>query len=152
MTKETWQELLRTLDLEWEAKPSLIYLFYETPDGRVMNFSISIKRGHSMSDTRIEKLMRKEYPATREGKVLAVHRPEQSPKENRWVDIPEVCEMLHITRKTLYRWTKKGVFLPSCIEGRLYYDRSEIERALDSNIIMENGRLDTTVLSKEDVS
>lgn len=145
MTKETLQELLRNLNIEWEAKPSLIYVFCETPDGRVNNFSLSVRQGHRMTDGDIEALMRREYPAVREGRVLSVERPALTAQENRWVDIPEVCEMLHISRSTLWRWTRKGLFTPSEVEGRVYYDRNEIEEVIASNIIMENGRLDSTM-------
>lgn len=146
MTKEELQGILRTLNIEWEAKPSLIYVFYETPDGRVQNFSISVQTGHTMSDSGIEQLMRQEYPAARQGHVLAVERPHTT--SNRWIDIPEVCQMLHITRSTLHRWTKRGLFTPSVVEGRVYYKRAEIEDLLDNNAIMENGRLDSTLLEK----
>ena len=44
MTKEELQEILHDLELDYEAEPTLIYLFYVTPEGKVNNFSISMRR------------------------------------------------------------------------------------------------------------
>lgn len=146
MTKEALQEILHVLDLDYETEPTLVYLFYETPDGRVNNFSISVRQGGKMSRKKLEELMRREYPATREGRVLAMEKPTDWKPMVEWLDTVEVCRLLHISRKTLWKWAKARLLTPSKVNnGKVYYDRSEIDRLLRSNAIDENGRLDKTV-------
>ena len=147
MTKEELQGILHDLELDYEAEPTLIYLFYQTPDGRVNNFSISMRRGGHMSGRQLERLMRREYPATRQGTVIHAERPEATPDNVEWLDSTEVCRMLHISRKTLWKWTKRGLFTPSKVEGILYYSRTEINDVIASNLIQENGRMDRTELA-----
>ena len=145
MTKEAMQEILRILELDYEAEPTLVYVFYRTPDGRVNNFSISIRRGDEMSDRQLEELMHREYPATRGTTTLAVERPEWRPLTE-WLDIAEVCRWLHISRKTLWKWSKEHLLHPSKVEGRVYYSRMEIDQMIRANVIDENGRLDRTTV------
>lgn len=147
MTKEALQEILHVLELDYETEPSLVYVFYTTPDGRVNNFSISVRKGGTMSRKKLEALMQREYPATRESKILAVDRPEPA-KNVEWLDVNDVCRMLHITDRTLRRWTGRGLFHPSAMEGcrKLYYRRDEIDRVLQSKAVQENGRIDKTAL------
>ena len=96
-----------------------------------------------MSNKELENLMRREYPSTREGTVVRVERPKWQPPVD-WMDSSEVCRLLNISRKTLWKWTKRELFSPSRIEGRLYYNRQDIDRVIASHAINENGRLDTT--------
>lgn len=150
MTKEALQEILHTLELDYEAEPSLVYVFYALPDGRVNNFSISIRRGSTMSRRQLESLMHREYPATREGTVVAVEKPRDWKPMVDWLDTAEVCRLLHITDRTLRTWTRSGLFHPSRMEGsrKKYYMRSEIDRVLESNAIQENGKIDRTILTE----
>ena len=145
MTKEALQEILHILELDYEAEPTLVYVFYATPDGRVNNFSISVRQGGEMSRQQLTKLMHKEYPATREGDIIAVERPEWRPMTE-WIDVAEVCRWLHISRKTLWKWSKEHLLHPSKVEGRVYYNRMEIDRLIRANVIDENGRLDRTAM------
>lgn len=147
MTKEELQEILRDLELDYEAEPTLIYLFYALPDGRVNNFSISVRRGDRMSDRKLERLMRSEYPATRQGKVVRVERPNWEPPTE-WLDVTDVGRMLHVSDRTVRSWAKRGVLHPTSMQGgrKLYFDREEIDRVLASNAVMENGRIDLTAL------
>ena len=147
MTKEEWEDLLHVLGLDYEAEASLIYLFYVTPDGFVRNFSISVNRGSKMNDKQLEQLMREQYPSTRSGALLHVERP--GTPQSQWLDIADVCGMLHISRKTLRNWTRRGLFSPSVIGGRIYYSLNEINHVLTSNVIQENGRLDNSHLADE---
>lgn len=144
MTKEALQEILHVLELDYEAEPTLAYVFYVLPDGRMGNFSLAIRQGEKMTDEQMVALMRREYPATRQGEVIAVERPEGA-TATEWLDITEVCQMLHISRKTLWKWTRKGLLKPSKVNnGRVYYDRRQIDRMIRANAIDENGRLDKT--------
>lgn len=151
MTKEELQGLLHILELDYEAEPTLIYLFYTTPDGKVNNFSISVRRGGTMSDTRLEELMRREYPSTRQGTLVAVERPEPV-STTEWLDTTDVCQILHISIRTLKRWTARGLFRPVRMEGcrRNFFLRSDIDQVLKNNTVMENGRIDITEQMKKD--
>lgn len=42
----------------------------------------------------------------------------------------EVAKMLHIDLKTLYNWTNKEVLTSYGIQGRVYYKRDEVEKAI----------------------
>ena len=109
MTKEEMQEILRDLELDYEAEPTLIYLFYVTPDGKVNNFSISLRRGGHLSDRQLERLMRREYPATRQGTVIHTERPGWISRTE-WMDVTEVCNMLHISERPCGNGQAKGLF------------------------------------------
>lgn len=146
MTKEALQEILHILELDYEAEPTLVYVFYATPDGRVNNFSISVRRGSDMSRQQLTKLMHKEYPATREGDIIAVEKPGDWKPMVEWLDTTEVCRLLHISRKTLWKWSKEHLLHPSKVEGRVYYSRMEIDQMIRANVIDENGRLDRTAM------
>ena len=148
MTKEELQEILHELELDYEAEPTLIYLFYQTPDGRVNNFSISMRRGGHLNDRQLERLMRCQYPATRECTVIHTERPEATPQYAEWIDSNDVCRLLHISRKTLWKWTKRGLFTPSKVEGRVFYSRTEIDNVIASNLRQENGRMDKSALQE----
>ena len=146
MTKEELQEILHELELDYEAEPTLIYLFYTTPDGRVNNFSISMRRGGHLTNRQLERLMRREYPATRQGMVLHTERPEATPDNVEWLDTADVCRLLHISRKTLWKWTRQGLFTASKVEGKVFYSRTEINGVIADNLLQENGRVDKTAL------
>ena len=148
MTKDEIQEILHELELDYEAEPTLIYLFYVLPDGRVNNFSISMRRGGHLNDRQLECLMRNEYPASRQGSVTHVERPEKTPENVEWLDANDVCRLLHISSRTLRRWTRRGLFTASVIDRRIYYSRTEINHVLTSNIVLENGRIDNPGLKE----
>lgn len=140
MNKEELEDLLHVLGLDYEAEPSLIYLFYATPDGRVNNYSISVRRGDSMNDHELEQLMRREHPATRDSELVYVDRPNVPLCP--WLDTTEVCNMLHINPRTLRRWTARGLFHPSMVGGRQYYNINEINAVMAANVVTENGHID----------
>lgn len=142
MTKQEIENLLHVLGLDYEAEPSLIYVFYATADGRIDNFSISVRRGRSMSDEEITGLMAHEYPATRGGRIVGIERQEGRFVE--WLDHIDVCRMLKISYRTLQRLVKRGVLKPMRIGRRMYFDHREIDCAIRANMIQENGRVDKT--------
>ena len=158
MTKEELEDMLHVMGLDYEAETDQIYVFYVRPDGCVDNLSISVRRGRKMSDNAIVEMMRREYPATRQGEVMAVERPhgfvnikaqEQSerPKEE-WLDTTDVCNMLKVSDRTLRSWTRQGYLKAYYTKRRVYYLRTEIDTLIKKNAIGEDGRLDKTVLIK----
>ena len=90
--------------------------------------------------------MRNEYPATRNGRVMALERPnglkhfDQVKRD--WVDVHTVCKMLGVSRPTLHKWTTEGLFHASHVGDRIFYERGEVDRVMRANIIQENGRVD----------
>ena len=110
MTKEQLQQILQELHLEYFEAPSLVYVFYQTDDGLVNNFSISVRRARQrnrqpMTAAQLADLMQREYPATRQARLLAVEHPREG--LTRWLDSAEVCRLLHTTRQTVNRWAKE---------------------------------------------
>lgn len=146
MTKDELEDVLHVLGLDYEPEANQIYVFYVRHDGRVDNFSLNVRRGSGMSDSEILTLMRREYPATRQGEVTAVERPhgmrrvEQVQRD--WIVVNTVCEMLGVSRKTLRKWTAKGLFHASHVGDRIFYERAEIDRVMRANLVQENGRID----------
>lgn len=146
MTKEELEDVLHVLGLDYEPEANQIYVFYVLPDGRVDNFSLSVRCGAGMNDNEILTLMRREYPATRQGRVVAMERPdgtrhfEQVRRD--WVDVNTVCQMLGVSRKTLRKWTTRGLFHASHVGDRIYYERDEVDRVMRANLVQENGRID----------
>lgn len=45
----------------------------------------------------------------------------------------EVSELLQKDYSTLFRWKNKGVLIPTCIDGSIYYYRSDIDALLEKN-------------------
>ena len=146
MTTEELQDILHVLGLDYEAEANQIYVFYVLPDGRVDNFSLTVRRGARMSDTDIVQMMRREYPATRQGRVMSVERPEWRPAKDEWLDTADVCAMLKVSDRTLRRWCKKGYLKPRYTDRKVYFSRNEIDALINSNAIQENGKLDESFL------
>ena len=146
MTNDELRELMHRLQLDCAEAPRLIYVFYETADGLVNNFSISLQAarrhgGRPMTPDQVTGVMR-QYPATRDGRIVAVEHPATGLSP--WMDGVDVCRRLRICRQTLRRWVDRGLLHPSHMGRRLFYDPAEVEALLRSNIIQDNGRLDLT--------
>lgn len=145
MTNEELKKIFEILELDYEAPIPLIYVFYRLPDGRINNYSISVRRGNKMSDEHLVDLMRRSSPSLRQTEVLGVERPDWVPPVE-WMDVLDVCRLLRVSSRTLRKWTRRGLFHPSQIGRRLYYSRDEVENVLRRNAFLDNGRIDNTVL------
>ncbi|MBR4505506.1 MAG: helix-turn-helix domain-containing protein [Bacteroidales bacterium] len=146
MTIEELRDIMHQLKLDFDSTPQLVYVFYQTPDGLVNNFSINIQHARQrnrkpMTDQQLADLMQRQYPASRGSRLMAVERPDSL---SRWLDSAEVCQKLNTTRQTISRWARRGLLHPSRIGRYNYYDAAEVEALLRSNIIQDNGRLDQT--------
>lgn len=130
MTKEELQKILRLLGLDYAAEAKLVYVFYELPDGRIGNFSLGIRRGRTMSDDEVVGMMRREYPATRQGTVLTIERPSEAPRSEEWLDTADVCAMLKVTPRTLRNWSHAGRLKPHRVGNRVYYSHREIDELI----------------------
>ena len=152
MTIDELKEIMHQLQLDCNDAPRLIYVFYETDDGKVNNFSISLQAARQanrrpMSPEQVMELMRK-YPGTRDSRVLAVEHPATGLSP--WLDSVDVCHRLHTCRQTLWRWVSRGLLHPARMGRRLYFDPNEVEAFLRSNVIQDNGRLDSTGTRRKD--
>ncbi len=151
MTKEELQDILHVLGLDYEAEANQIYVFYVLPDGRVDNFSLTVRRGLKMSDKEIVALMRREYPATRQGTVMGVERPAwQLRNPDEWMDTTDVCRLLKVSDRTVRSWRKQGFLKGYNAGGRVYYCRQEVDALLRSNAIQENGKIDKTAFNHQE--
>ncbi len=144
MTIEELRQVLHQLHLDYDADPQLIYVFYQTPDGLVNNFSISMQHARQrnrqpMTQTQLADLM-EQYPAAADSKIVAVEHPTHG--LTRWIDSAEVCTRLNVCPHTLRRWVKMDRLHPAHLGKRIYYDPDEVEAFLRSNMRQENGRLD----------
>ena len=145
MTIEELRQIMHQLKLDFDSKPQLIYVFYETPEGLVNNLSISVQnaRQHNrqpLTQQQLLTLMERQYPDAREGRLLAVEHPQKGLSQ--WMDTTDACRRLHVSRQTLRRWVLKGLLHPAHVGKRRYYDEAEVEALLRSNIVQNNGRLD----------
>lgn len=52
---------------------------------------------------------------------------------SKFLKIYEVCEILHITKPTIYSWIDKGVLKPVKIQSRIYFDKDDILSLLEEN-------------------
>ncbi len=146
MTIEELREILHRLHLDGDARPQLIYLFYQTDDGLVNNLTISLRSARQrnrrpMTQQQLAGLM-EQYPDASGGKLLAVEHPAEG--LTRWIDATDVCQRLHTSRQTLRRWVARGLLHPSTMGRRQYFDPAEVEALLRSNILQDNGRADLT--------
>ena len=53
-------------------------------------------------------------------------------EENQFMRITEVCDVLSITKPTIYVWCEKGVLKPIKIQSRVYFDRKEVMSLLEN--------------------
>ena len=146
MTIEELRQIMHQLKLDFDCEPQLIYVFYQTPDGLVNNFSINIRHARQrnrqpMTVSQLCDLMERQYPDSREGRLMAVERPDNL---SRWLDSAEVAKRLKVTAQTVNRWAKKGMLHASKFSRRNYFDAAEVEALLRSKVIQDNGRMDRT--------
>jgi len=55
------------------------------------------------------------------------------PLEDRWLDIQDVCELLHISKRTLQSYRDKGILPFSQIGAKIYYKATDIQKHLDKH-------------------
>ncbi len=56
-------------------------------------------------------------------------------REERYLSIKQVCELLSIDASTLWRWRKRGYLVPVSIGGKRRYRLSEIKKILGSDML-----------------
>lgn len=59
---------------------------------------------------------------------------EMEDAEEIYLTTAQACEILHVTRSTLWRWQKSGFFMPTNIGGCNRYAKSEIKKMMEGRI------------------
>jgi len=57
----------------------------------------------------------------------------KDPLEDRWLDIQDVCELLHISKRTLQSYRDKGILPFSQIGAKIYYKARDIQKHLEKH-------------------
>jgi len=53
--------------------------------------------------------------------------------EDRWLDIQDVCELLHISKRTLQSYRDKGILPFSQVGAKIYYKANDIQKHLEKH-------------------
>lgn len=137
---------MHQLHLDFDAEPTLIYIFYRTPEGLINNFSISLhaarqRNRQAMTAEQLGNVLG-QYPAAADATVVATEHPREGMRQ--WLDADTVSRRLHTSRRSLARWVQRGLLHPARMNRRLYFDAAEVDRMLADNIITDQGRIDST--------
>jgi len=58
-----------------------------------------------------------------------------------WMDPDDICAILHITRKTLSEYTRRGYLPNSHLGGRVYYRLSDVDEYLNNHVVRKEPQL-----------
>ena len=61
-----------------------------------------------------------------------------APSTDRWLDIVDLMEEFHISRRTLHRWCQSGLVF-SKVLGKIYFQQTEIDRFMKANELNGSG-------------
>jgi MerR family transcriptional regulator, repressor of the yfmOP operon len=59
----------------------------------------------------------------------------KQPLSENWLDIADVCQVLHISKRTLQSYRDNGTLSYSQIGGKIYFKASDIEEHLQSHYV-----------------
>lgn len=60
--------------------------------------------------------------------------------EHEWLDSQEVCNLLHISKRTLENYCVKGHIPYSKIVGKVFYRKIDINEVLKNNMVRKEAR------------
>ena len=63
-----------------------------------------------------------------------------SPAKPEWLDNLDVCNLLHISKRTLESYREKGYLSYTRIGGRIFYSQSAIDDWLNSHMVRKEER------------
>ena len=58
-----------------------------------------------------------------------------NPAKPVWLDTPEVCNQLHISKRTLESYREKGYLAFSRIGGKVFYSQADIDDTLNHHLV-----------------
>ena len=64
-------------------------------------------------------------------KNAAADNKNQQPLSDRWLDIADVCNLLHISKRTLQSYRDNKILAYSQIGGKIYFKAADIEELLN---------------------
>jgi predicted DNA-binding transcriptional regulator AlpA len=65
----------------------------------------------------------------------AVNNKSQQPLADKWLDVQEVCQLLHISKRTLINYRAEGLLPYSQINAKIYFKSSDIESYLEKHYV-----------------
>ena len=68
-----------------------------------------------------------------ENKVETFYKKNVSPLEDKWLDNQDVCQLLHISKRTLQQYRTNKVLPFSQVGAKIYYRASDIDEYLKSH-------------------
>lgn len=60
---------------------------------------------------------------------------QNSPLSEKWLDNQDLCELLHISKRTLQNYRDHGTIPFSQIGGKIYYKASDVEKLLNKHYV-----------------
>lgn len=73
----------------------------------------------------------------------------ESPKyDDLWLNNHEVCQYLHLSKRTLWRMRKRGEITHSKIYGQYFYPLGIIKKFLDANVIQSKDKYINDLMEK----
>jgi len=55
------------------------------------------------------------------------------PLDDRWLDISDVCQLLHVSKRTLQSYRDNGILPFSQIAGKIYFKATDIQKHLEKH-------------------
>lgn len=65
----------------------------------------------------------------------AVNMKNLQPLADKWLDVQEVCQLLHISKRTLINYRAEGLLPYSQISAKIYFKSSDIEAYLEKHYV-----------------
>ena len=56
---------------------------------------------------------------------------QSSPLDEQWLDNQDLCELLHVSKRTLQNYRDNGIIPFSQIGGKIYYKATDVEKLLN---------------------
>ena len=63
-----------------------------------------------------------------------------SDTQQTYLTVTQVCELLHISRLTLYRWVKQDKLKATKVGQKLLIENAEIQRLIENGTVGKNGK------------
>ncbi|MDD4589540.1 MAG: helix-turn-helix domain-containing protein [Parabacteroides sp.] len=63
-----------------------------------------------------------------------------NPARPEWLDTPDVCNQLHISKRTLGSYREKGYLGFTKIGGKVFYSQTDIDNYLNDHKVRKEGR------------
>lgn len=73
------------------------------------------------------------YEKVEDIKQLLEKEKKDYPLEDRWLDISEICQLLHVSKRTLQAYRDNGILPFSQIAGKIYFKATDIQKHLEKH-------------------